>query len=107
MNGDITARFEAYWGNSEMYPKDAVRGHYFEVVGEKGKMTIAGPDNYLIEYNDGSIEVVPIEGEFLSTGGVNVFRAFIQKKKIKESCMVCTRNDVDFTGRLYIPSLRR
>jgi hypothetical protein len=81
INGEITARFEAYWGLSELYPKGAIRGNYFEVIGEKGKMTIAGPDNYLIDYNDGSLEVVPIEGKFLSAGGENAFRAFILKEK--------------------------
>jgi len=81
VNGGITARFEAYWGLSDLYPKGHIWGNYFEVVGEKGKMTIAGPDNYLLEYNDGSIEVVPIEGKFLSTGGENAFRAFIHKEK--------------------------
>ena len=81
VNGEITARFEAYWGNSELYPKEAIRGNYFEVVGENGKMTIGGPDNYLIEYTDGTLEVYPIEGKFLSTGGINAFRAFIQKKE--------------------------
>ena len=81
VNGNITARFEAYWGLSELYPKGAIRGNYFEVVGENGKMTIAGPDNYLIEYNDGTIEVVPMEEKFLSTGGENAYRAFIQQEK--------------------------
>lgn len=81
VNGEITARFEAYWGLSELYPKGAIRGNYFEVIGEKGKMTIAGPDNYLIEYNDGTIEVIPIEVNFLSTGGANVYRAFIKGQR--------------------------
>lgn len=81
MNGDIIARFEAYWGNSDLYPEGAVRGNYFEVVGENGKMTIAGPDNYLIEYTDGSIEVIPMEGKFLSTGGINVYKAFVKGEK--------------------------
>ena len=81
INGEVTARFEAYWGLSELYPKGSIRGNYFEAIGEKGKMTIAGSDNYLIEYNDGSIEVIPFEGKFLSTGGENAFRAFIHKEK--------------------------
>jgi predicted dehydrogenase len=77
-NGVITARFEAYWGNSDLYPKEAIRGNYFEVIGENGKMTIGDPNTYLIEYNDGSIEVIPFEGKFLSTGGANAFRYFIR-----------------------------
>jgi len=85
--GDITARIEAYWGNRDLYPVGATRGYYFEVIGEQAKLSYPNINKttqfYKIEYTDGIVETIPVNGKLFSTGEENTFRAFIRKEKSK------------------------
>ncbi|MBN2156908.1 MAG: Gfo/Idh/MocA family oxidoreductase [Candidatus Lokiarchaeota archaeon] len=88
-NGDITARFEGYWGNKELYPKDQTRGYYFRVEGDKAIMSFPYREHnmiyYKIENRNGILEKIPCGNKLFSTGEENVFRAFIKRQESKNA----------------------